>query len=1069
MTALADFATAYNEGKNRTPDVLLSTAAYELGGSTLTPGVYKIGAAATLASPVTLNAEGDPDAVFIIQVGGALGATASVGNVVLTNDAQSANVFWIVEGAVSMGASTHMEGNILGGAAITFGASTTINGRVLAGSAAGIITLATTVSVPVDPSTVGDRIWFDANINGIQDPSETTGFSDVPVILLQLVLEKLTIDLGTAANFGALAGGAISGSGNVAGNVGSGTGTIAPAVTSTGTIYPTGHSIATTALADFETAYNEGKNRTPDVLLSAAAYELGGSTLTPGVYQIGAAATLASPITLDAEGDAEAVFIIQIVGAFGTTASTGNVILTNNAKSANVFWIVEGAVSLGAGTHMKGNILGGAAVTFGATTTISGRALAGTAAGTIALDTTVSAATGTPPVGFPPPIAVANTVTDANGNYLFEGVQPGTYVVRWDLTNVTTDYRITAAKQGSDAALDSDSASGDVSGYVYSTEFVVLGGSTHLGVDLGLVETLPAIKAAARDELATTLVSFLLVNYYSAENWTALMTAKTDGDTAIDAATDPAGVAAAKAAALAAMDAVPTVAETLAEAKAAALADLAMARATYLQADYTAENWTTLTNANTNGQIAINAATDLAGVATAMNSALAALDAVPTIAETLAAAKATALADFATVLATYLEANYTAESWTALQTANTNGQTAINAATNLAGVTTAQNSAIAALDAVPTFTETMATAKAAALNDLTTALATYLETNYYTAENWTALIDARTAGNTAINAATDPAGVTTARNAALAAMDAVPTFTETLAATKTLALADLTTALATYPESNYTAENWTTLTAAKTNGDTAILAATDLAGVATANASALAAMDAVPTIAETLAAAKAAALADLATTLAIYLAANHYTVETWTALNTAHANGETAINAATDLAGVEAALNAALAAMNALLTAAEAQAVAKAAALADLATTQAAYLAANGYTAENATALSTAKTNGETAINAATDPAGVEAAKAAALAAMDAVLTAAEMLMITDISRTSEGEVTLVLMTASNFPLTLETSTDLKIWTTLTTATPSTDLWSFVHDAVLATGPRRFYRAFLNP
>ena len=82
---------------------------------------------------------------------------------------------------------------------------------------------------------------------------------------------------------------------------------------------------------------------------------------------------------------------------------------------------------------------------------------------------------------------------------------------------------------------------------------------------------------------------------------------------------------------------------------------------------------------------------------------------------------------------------------------------------------------------------------------------------------------------------------------------------------------------------------------------------------------------------------------------------------------------------------------------------------------------------------------------------------------------MDAVLTAAETLMITDMSRTPEGEVTLLLRTPPNFPFTLQTSTDLKIWTNITTATPNTDTWSFVHPAALANGPRRFYRAFLNP
>ena len=1010
MTALADFATAYDEGKNRAHDVLLSAAAYELGGTTLTPGVYKIGAAATMATPVTFDAEGDPDAVFIIQIAGALGATAATGNVVLTNEAQGAKIFWIVEGAVSMGASTHMEGTILCGAAITFGASTTINGRALAGSGAGTVALAaTTISVPVDPSVVGGRVWFDANDNGIQDPTDTTGFTNVPVTLLQLVLEKVTIDLGTAADFGALAGAAITGTGDVEGDVGSGTAAIAPAINSSGTIYPMGHAVVMTALADFDTAYEDGKNRTADVLLSAAAYELGGSTLTPGVYKIGAAATLATPVTLDAEGDPEAVFIIQIVGALGSTAATGNVILTNEAASANVFWIVEGAVSLGANTHMEGNILGGAAVTFGAGTTFSGRALAGKAAGTLALATTYSPITGTPPVGFPPPVVVGDTVTDVDGNFLFEGVQPGTLFVRWDLSSVTTDYRIVAADQGGDDALDSDGVSGDVGEFVYSMEFEVLGGSTNLTVDLGLTETLPAIKAAALDVLDATLAAHLLANYYTAEDWTALQNAKTDGDTAINAATDAAGVAAARDAALAAMDAVPTVAETLAAAKTAALDDLATTLATYLEADYTAENWTTLTAAKTDGDLAIDAATDLAGVATALDAALAAMAAVPTIAETLAAAKLVALDDLAAELATYSEANYTAEGWTALQTAKTDGDTAIHAATDLAGVATALDAAVAALDAVPTFDETMAALQAAARDDLAAALATYLEANYYTVGNWDALIAAKTDGDLAIDAAIDPAGVASALAAALAAMDAVPTYAESLAAAQAAALDDLAAALATYAEADYTPENWTALIAAQTDGEAAIHAATDLAGVATALDSALAAMDAVPTIAETLAAAQAAALEDLAAALAAYNEED-YTPENWEALIAVATDGEAAINAATDLEGVAAALDDALAAMDA-----------------------------------------------------------VPAVSGRPMITDISRISEGEALPSEGEALATDGEVTIVLTTTPNVPLTLETSTDLESWTIIATATPDTESWSFVHDAAPATDPMRFYRAFLSP
>lgn len=540
MTALADFATAYNAGLNRPSDVLLSAAAYELGGTTLTPGVYYIGAAATVTTPVILDGGGDPNAVFIIQVGGAFGATAAVGNVILTNAAQSVNVFWVVQGAVSLGAGTAMKGTILCGAAVSLGAGTVLNGRVLAGSA-GTIALATTIALPVKSSVVSGRVWLDSNGDGVQDLTETNGF-DVPVALLQIVTGSLTIDLGTAANFGVLAGGAISGSGSVSGNVGSGAGAVAPAITSAGTVYPIGDPVVMTALADFSTAYNAGLKKTYTVQLSAAAYELGGTVLTNGVYSIGAAATLASSVILDGQGNTHAVFIVQVVGALAATAAVGNVVLTNSAKSANVFWLVQGAVALGAGVHMEGNILGGAAIALGAGTTVSGRVLGGSAS-TVALATTISAVTGTPPVGSPPPVVVANRVADTNGNYSFGSVQPGAYLVRWDLTNIATDFFITTAVQ-----------SGDVGGFVYSN-ITVLAGTTNL-VNLGLVESLPTVKALALSVLTTALNADSETNY-TAVNWALLTNALAAGNVAINAATDPAEVATAKASALAAMQAVP--------------------------------------------------------------------------------------------------------------------------------------------------------------------------------------------------------------------------------------------------------------------------------------------------------------------------------------------------------------------------------------------------------------------------------------------------------------------------------------------------------------------------------
>ena len=214
---------------------------------------------------------------------------------------------------------------------------------------------------------------------------------------------------------------------------------------------------------------------------------------------------------------------------------------------------------MGANTHMEGTLIGGAAITFGAATTINGRALAGSAAGTVALaTTTISAVTGIPPVGTPPPIVLANTVTDTNGNYLFGSVEPGNYIVSWDLSSASTNVRITTANQGSDDALDSDGVSGDVGGYVYTAEIAVLSGTSHLSVDLGLFDTLPEVKAAALNELAAKLESYIIADFSNGA-WTTLNTAKTVGDNAINAATDLAGVVTAKDATLAAMNATPTI------------------------------------------------------------------------------------------------------------------------------------------------------------------------------------------------------------------------------------------------------------------------------------------------------------------------------------------------------------------------------------------------------------------------------------------------------------------------------------------------------------------------------
>ena len=81
---------------------------------------------------------------------------------------------------------------------------------------------------------------------------------------------------------------------------------------------------------------------------------------------------------------------------------------------------------------------------------------------------------------------VTSTVTSAEGFYLFANVLPGTYYVRFDLTDVSDLIALTAAGQGGDPALDSDVIGGEIGSYAWTTNFTIGGGLTNLTIDLGL-------------------------------------------------------------------------------------------------------------------------------------------------------------------------------------------------------------------------------------------------------------------------------------------------------------------------------------------------------------------------------------------------------------------------------------------------------------------------------------------------------------------------------------------------------------------------------------------------------
>lgn len=121
----------------------------------LTPHTYLLNAATVLNGKVILNAQGNPDAVFVIKINGAL-STSTYASVVLENQAQAKNVFWKVEGAISLNDYAVFKGTIIGNnGAINLNTGSEIEGRVLSTTGAVATASITAVMTPgCDPSSL---------------------------------------------------------------------------------------------------------------------------------------------------------------------------------------------------------------------------------------------------------------------------------------------------------------------------------------------------------------------------------------------------------------------------------------------------------------------------------------------------------------------------------------------------------------------------------------------------------------------------------------------------------------------------------------------------------------------------------------------------------------------------------------------------------------------------------------------------------------------------------------------------------------------------------------------------
>ncbi len=131
-SAVLDMQIAYTDAAGRSNPNFINLGAGNIGGKTLTHGLYQWTSAVIIPTDITIS--GGPDDVWIFQVAGTLDVSSSV-NMTLTGGAQAKNIFWQVAGAVSLGTTSHFEGIILGQTGINMTTGATINGRMLAQTA----------------------------------------------------------------------------------------------------------------------------------------------------------------------------------------------------------------------------------------------------------------------------------------------------------------------------------------------------------------------------------------------------------------------------------------------------------------------------------------------------------------------------------------------------------------------------------------------------------------------------------------------------------------------------------------------------------------------------------------------------------------------------------------------------------------------------------------------------------------------------------------------------------------------------------------------------------------------
>ena len=198
------------------------------------------------------------------------------------------------------------------------------------------------------------------------------------LLLASVVSTQAAVSLGTAANFGVLAGSTVTNTGAtvVTGDIGVHPGTAITGFfgtaendgpgTFTGSVHQ-GDATANQAKIDADSAFTDLNNLAVTTTLGV---ELGGMTLTPGVYSLGSAG-LTGILTLDGIGD----YVFQL-GTTLITAGTSAIELINGADASGVFWAVGSSATLGEDTDFAGTIIASESITLNDGASVDGRLIA---------------------------------------------------------------------------------------------------------------------------------------------------------------------------------------------------------------------------------------------------------------------------------------------------------------------------------------------------------------------------------------------------------------------------------------------------------------------------------------------------------------------------------------------------------------------------------------------------------------------------------------------------------------------------------------------------------------------